>query len=76
MQIIAVQVVQPQKIRVVLLCPGEKLFGSSLAAESVAVGDPGIDAVKADTQISTDPNGVGLAGIRNEAIPAIGDFTV
>jgi hypothetical protein len=70
--IIAVQIVKPEHVRIVFICPTEKALCDAPAVQTGRVKDPGLQRIQVNASVAADADGVFLKGLRN-GFPAPGD---
>ena len=72
--VVAVQIVQPQQVWFIFLSPLQKFFGRTLGTKAMGIEQPRLDRMHLAVKICANTNGVFLEPFWYRAFAAIGDF--
>ena len=73
MDVVTMEIMQPQQLRVVAFRPFEKFPGGFLIGKAVVIQQTGAHSADLHPQIGANPVGKGLITLRHIAVPSIGD---
>ena len=72
--VVAMQIVQPQQVWFIFLSPLQKFFGRTLGAEAMCIKQPCLDRVHLAVKICANTHCIFLKLLRYSTLAAIGDF--